>query len=99
LSKFAEILSREIKNKNIVARIGGDEFVVVFRTRNPKEVDFVCNTITEEVLKYNNNSKYTIEYSYGISINNPYEPLDKDKLIEQADKKMYENKTSRKENT
>jgi diguanylate cyclase (GGDEF)-like protein len=96
LIDFATILSSEIKNKDIVARIGGDEFLVVLKAKEKSEIDFISDSIAKAINAYNSkNEGYKIEYSYGISINEPFEPLDKEALIEKADKKMYESKFSK----
>jgi diguanylate cyclase (GGDEF)-like protein len=97
LMAFAQILKRNTKNKDLVARVGGDEFLIILITNDLKEIDIIISSIIREVDEYNKeNSKIKIDFSYGISINEPNEPYIVEELIEKADKQMYINKNQKK---
>ena len=97
LKEFAQILQGQVKNKDIVARIGGDEFLIALTTNNLKEVDIMLNSIIKEVENYNEqNAQIIIDFSYGVFINERNQPYIVEDLIEKADKKMYAHKSSKK---
>ena len=53
LRDFSRILKRQTKNKDIVARIGGDEFLIVLTTNDLKEIDMMLSSIIKEIKNYN----------------------------------------------
>lgn len=96
LCAFSKILTKILKSDDLIARIGGDEFIIATRLNKPGNVKLIINKIKNEVEKYNAKSPkpYKLSISYGYSIQSPGTVIDKDKLIEQADKKMYEHKSN-----
>lgn len=96
LKEFAKILINETKNKDVVARVGGDEFIIVLIVNNLEEIDIMIKSIIKEANDYNSKSqKIKIEFSYGTSISEPNTPFNIDELIEIADKRMYEQKQTK----
>ncbi|MDD4275772.1 MAG: GGDEF domain-containing protein, partial [Clostridia bacterium] len=94
LKAFAEILAKEIKSGDIAARHGGDEFFIGVTLKDPEELDSIIKSIQAEVNKYNQTVKnYKMSFSYGISINKPRHSLNYEQLINEADEKMYSNKS------
>ena len=97
LVDFAKILMLKLHKKMMAGRLGGDEFLILLRTKDLQTVNNLLEEIKNEVEKYNKNKlNYKLKYSYGVSICEPNEVIEKDKLIEEADKKMYEQKLSKK---
>jgi diguanylate cyclase (GGDEF)-like protein len=95
LSEFAKILYNETKNKDTVARIGGDEFLVILLADKMEQIDVYIKSVKEHINKYNKQKdNVKLKYSYGVSIKKPGEALKKEDLISQADKEMYKNKHS-----
>lgn len=87
-------LKQSIRNSDTVARIGGDEFVILLENMIDKSnVDSVVKTIMDTISKpFNiNNEKLTVSCSIGVSIY-PDEGITTDSLIAAADKAMYNNK-------
>lgn len=99
LKKVAKILTENFRKYDIVARYGGDEFIVLFEAnKNPIEkINNVRNKIEENFKKFN------LSFSYGVSIfpddiqdiNIQTQELI-ETLIKIADKRMYEEKKKRK---
>ncbi len=98
LIDVANIFSEIYRDSDVIARIGGDEFVIL--PIGYTEFDAaVLNTRLQKKLDQFNSTKdrqYTISLSIGIAYYDPAKPCSIDKLLEQADKLMYEQKQLRK---
>jgi len=94
LRAIAEKLIRQIRKGDTVARMGGDEFMLIFA--DLKQTDDV-NTITEKILEdfqahvTINNHIISITTSIGIAVY-PDHGGDVDTLVKNADIAMYEAK-------
>lgn len=79
-----------------VARIGGDEFVIIAIYQTESQVQQLISDIRKDIEKYNaNSSVYTIKMSIGYSY--AFSSMEQmEGLFSRADKKMYEDKMSRK---
>lgn len=90
----AKILKESFRSSDIIARIGGDEFVAI--TMETPETDF--GLLTKRLranLEYHNkktNKPYVLSLSLGFSRFSPDKPCSIDELISKADKFMYKNK-------
>ena len=97
LENFGYILNQSKKGKDIVGRLGGEEFAFILPNYNLKNtIEFSKNLLKEvsnQTLKYNNqNISYTI--SIGISILDNQNRVTLDTLIKQSDKALYKAKHS-----
>ena len=99
LIHFANILKKELRNSDILARIGGDEFAIICSDiKNENMCDLLYRIST--VLKKNKlvSDKYEIELSFAYGCSQyPNEASDVFELIKLADKRMYELKRKIKE--
>ncbi|MDQ1143788.1 diguanylate cyclase (GGDEF)-like protein/PAS domain S-box-containing protein [Bacillus sp. SORGH_AS 510] len=79
-----------------VSRIGGDEFVIITIYQTESQVQQLISDIRKDIEKYNAHSfEYTIKMSIGYSY--AFSSIEQmEGLFSQADKKMYEDKVSRK---
>jgi diguanylate cyclase (GGDEF)-like protein len=94
LIDIANILKESYRESDIIARIGGDEFVV-FAIEAAEESS---NIITERLHKNldihnaNNSTIYNLSVSVGITYYDPEHPCSIGDLLNQADKLMYQQK-------
>ncbi|WP_353409686.1 EAL domain-containing protein [Pseudoteredinibacter isoporae] len=100
LKQVAEILSETVRADDTVARIGGDEFLLVLGDiQNPENVGYVAEKLLKKI-----NSKVTVDgqdlrvsASMGVAVY-PGDGEDKSTLIRNADAAMYRAKSSGKMN-
>ena len=90
----AQITSSIMRDSDVLCRLGGDEFMVVFSDTNIVEAKNILQRVLELIDNFNSQKEkpYEISISFGFSeygdpwIKNAHE------LIEEADQKMYEAK-------
>ncbi|MCX8022463.1 MAG: diguanylate cyclase [Syntrophorhabdaceae bacterium] len=94
----AQILRETFRESDIVARVGGDEFVVLAVDTRMTSADKLYRRIKEKVKKYNSerNGPYNLSLSVGYSHFGPDKPKRLDELMEEADRMMYEEKKGKK---
>lgn len=98
LTEAANLLSRNYRESDIIARIGGDEFVV-FPVGTARDVPKLISDRLENVIEQHNKqdgAKHRISLSWGIAFFEPESPCCIDDLLAQADKAMYEMKNGKK---
>jgi PAS domain-containing protein len=90
----AAILKTTYRESDVVARIGGDEFVVLPVGRSGDNVDIILARLQENLDHHvrKSNLAYRLSISFGISCYDPESPRSIDELIIQAEKSMYEQK-------
>lgn len=94
----ANILKENFRDSDIVARIGGDEFVVMPIGTSGDSIEAVIGRLQEAVEKDNANSsrEYELSLSTGTAFYDPCSSCTIDELLHRADKSMYEQKAMRK---
>jgi diguanylate cyclase (GGDEF)-like protein len=97
LIDVSNILKETFRGSDIIARIGGDEFVVMPIEAIGDNLQVVINRLQKAVEMDNANStgEYTLSISTGIAYFDPWSPCTIDELLSQADKSMYEQKRSK----
>jgi len=93
LKEVAQLLKTHFRKYDIVARFGGDEFMVVVRNRTKGEVEDILKKLQERIEEIFKN--FEISVSYGIAVA-PDDGTDIDKLITLADRRMYQMKEKHK---
>jgi len=98
LKEVVELLKSTLREIDIICRMGGDEFLLIFPDSSLKEASLIKERLNKDLTKLNQTLKkpYKIELSVGLSEYNPDNPQSADELIRIADKKMYEEKKNKK---
>ncbi len=99
LQKFAQVVAGRLSQKNIFGRIGGDEFILVFKAPvSDEEIDnfFVkLNIKLDRCVKLEGEEVIGIYFSFGKAVY-PRDAQTLDDLISFADGEMYKEKLKRK---
>ena len=98
LKEVVKLLKSALREIDIICRMGGDEFLLIFPDSSLQDASLIKERLEKNLVQLNHTSKkpYKIEISIGLSEYNPDNPQSADELIRIADKKMYEDKKSRK---
>jgi diguanylate cyclase (GGDEF)-like protein len=97
LIDIAQILKENFRESDIIARIGGDEFVVMPVGTTGDDMTIILERLKKAIDIHNsqNIQNYNISICTGTSYYDPKFPVSIDKLLAQADSSMYEQKRSR----
>ena len=93
----ADLIRRNFRESDIIARIGGDEFVVFLIEYVPIEPDLLASRLQDIMNSYNSpgTNPYTLSLSIGWSRYDPGNPTSIEELMHEADRNMYERKRAR----
>lgn len=100
IKKVAHHIMTHTRKDDIVARFGGEEFVVLMRDVSSQQAQHLAEQLRQGISSLElkaNNKTFRLTVSVGVatlSSQNKAEFVRFDRLIEQADKKLYEAKTS-----
>jgi diguanylate cyclase (GGDEF)-like protein/PAS domain S-box-containing protein len=94
LKSAAGILKTTYRESDIIARIGGDEFVVIPIGTDEENIRTAVSRLKRNIEQYNSGRKgsYELSLSWGIAYYDPDIPCSVDELLSNADKQMYEHK-------
>lgn len=94
LIETADILEETFRESDIVARIGGDEFVVLAIETNGSPAEGLVTRLREnlEALNAQADRRYELSLSVGLAHYDPEDPCSLEDLLTQADREMYEQK-------
>ena len=94
IREFARRLKKVTRKVDLIGRFGGDEFVIMLAHKNKEEAKIVADRIKkvcEKAFSFEG-SKIAITLSMGIVDIGKYDKAQIDKVIEDADKALYEAK-------
>ena len=96
LIALASILKKTFRESDIIARIGGDEFVVLLESTNDKD-EILITRLYENIKDYNVQvaQDYELSLSVGAAGFDPEDPISIDELLSKADALMYAQKRKR----
>ena len=96
LIDLANILKKTFRESDIIARIGGDEFVVLLESTD-ENGEIVLTRLHENIKDYNakRSRRYTLSISVGTAQFDPEYPISIDELLSKADALMYAQKRRR----
>ncbi len=94
IKKTAEILKQTFREADIVARTGGDEFVILTAYSMPENIESIISRLQSKIDAYNalSSRSYVLSLSIGAIPVDIHSPDSIDELIDKADKAMYEQK-------
>jgi diguanylate cyclase (GGDEF)-like protein/PAS domain S-box-containing protein len=89
LKKLAKLLTRSVRSSDTVARIGGDEFVILLDgITHPQEAETVASKLTEIIRKDIDTEEHSVTASIGVSTF-PEDGANPESLLKAADQAMY----------
>jgi diguanylate cyclase (GGDEF)-like protein/PAS domain S-box-containing protein len=96
--RTANILKRAFRNSDIIARMGGDEFVIFAVDANAEKLDTIFARLHDTIDQMNNENaeKYPISLTLGKAHYNPAAPCSIEELLHMADASMYKLKINKK---
>lgn len=97
LKEFSDIVLNNIREYDVFARLGGEEFALLITDNNKEYAYEVCERIRKKVEEKRFNTNISMTISIGIA--NWKECDNIDTLYEKADKAMYESKSKGKNAT
>ena len=98
LKEAAKFFKSTLREIDIICRMGGDEFLLIFPDSSLNDVPLIKERITNKLKEFNKNlnKPYKISFSIGLSCYNPSNPLSIEELIKIADENMYKDKKKKK---
>jgi diguanylate cyclase (GGDEF)-like protein len=97
LVDLSQMLKETFRESDIIARIGGDEFVILAMNNFKLSANKLINRFEQGLNDHPLQTKrlHRLSMSFGTACFNPQNPCSTDVLLAQADKMMYENKQKR----
>ncbi|MEW6053732.1 MAG: diguanylate cyclase [Nitrospirota bacterium] len=94
LTEFAGILRKTFRESDFIARIGGDEFVVLAVETEDANAETLTARLVDSLRTYNQNRThdYPLSVSIGVSRYDPEAPCSIKELLAKADRLMYKQK-------
>lgn len=87
----AEITSEIIREEDILARIGGDEFAILLPETNKVETQKIINRITEKIKLHNKTAEHKLSISLGYAVRKN-KNTELEEIFNKADTMMYREK-------
>ncbi|GAB6190097.1 hypothetical protein JCM30566_18400 [Marinitoga arctica] len=94
LQIIANVIRKNIRNSDIVARYGGDEFIIALYNCTLNDTKRIEEKILSDLMQISEKEKINYSVSFGFIEYTHSETLDS--IISKADKLMYENKKKKK---
>ncbi|MHB9133732.1 MAG: GGDEF domain-containing protein [Armatimonadota bacterium] len=94
LAAISEIFRKTFRESDIIARMGGDEFVVLAKIAKPEDYYVLTTRLQANLEEYNGQGEQPIylSLSLGMARFDPKNPCTIDQLLVRADQSMYEDK-------
>jgi len=94
LIETADILREVFRESDVIARVGGDEFLVLQMEESPIHTEIILDRLQEKIDFFNaeENPRFTLSLSVGASRYDPLHPCSIEDMRVHADKAMYDMK-------
>ncbi|NCA95988.1 MAG: GGDEF domain-containing protein [Methanomicrobia archaeon] len=98
LIDFAHVLQKSVGVNDIVARYGGDEFMIIIESKNEKGLHEIAEEITTNIRKFNDKNIYPFKLtaSMGLSMYHAKDKLTMEQFQNHLDDLMYQDKKHKK---
>lgn len=98
LIETATIFKETFRESDIIARVGGDEFVVVPAGSDTNGLELITTRLRQNIEARNarENCRYALSISFGTSYYDPQSPYSIDELVARAETAMYVQKRNKK---
>lgn len=94
---MAKVLRRTFRKTDVIARVGGDEFIVMAIDAKGHSHEVIMDRLRKNIKDYNSsNGVHHIDISLGTARFDPKNEVTIEELIQIADKNQYEHKRSKK---
>jgi diguanylate cyclase (GGDEF)-like protein len=94
LKELARLLQRTFRRSDVVARIGGDEFIIMMPEINPEGMNIVLDRVRSNLAALNNENGFPwrLSISLGVAVYDSTQPVTLEALMATADQSMYQAK-------
>lgn len=97
IKNTAKILLGSFRKNDLVARVGGDEFIVLTPEAMPASIKIMIKRLQDNIIKFNENLRpdekhYSISISIGYAYFHPETICSLEELMKRADEMMYQEK-------
>jgi diguanylate cyclase (GGDEF)-like protein len=91
---LCNIIKEKLGDEDIFFRMGGDEFIIIFKDKNEVQAELIWDRIKNEFDRRNEQDEFTynIMASHGLFYYCSGMDINPDQIIDKADKFMYEEK-------
>ncbi|MEE8180176.1 MAG: sensor domain-containing diguanylate cyclase [bacterium] len=98
LKEAVKLFKSTLREVDIICRIGGDEFLLIFPDNFLNNAPLIKEKISKNLEKLNQKlaKPYKVDFSIGFSYYDPSNPLSIEELIRIADENMYKEKKKKK---
>ncbi len=96
LVKVAEALKKGLRRSDIIARVGGDEFIIVTPGLRKENAEKLIDRLRRKILKESKDLPYKIDFSYGMAEITPGTEARINQIVADADREMYRMKKLKK---
>ncbi len=99
ISRMSGIFKDSLRDSDVLCRVGGDEFLIIFPDTNAAGAEAVWDRIVGKMKEENQRESclYPLSASHGIVESHPQSTASMEELISLADTRMYEEKRYQKE--